>query len=163
MRYLAFVLMLVSQFVLADAAIDQYDPVQFEKRFHKADKDNNGMLSRDEAYAEFPRMPEFFDEIDSNKDGFITLKDVEIAIERRVDAAMKASKSSHRYGSVVAGKEAGKGIDIGTEQEPQFSSEAEERRYRNYKLHESIEEDRTEGAERGERFLPVSPFYVKPF
>ena len=163
MRYLAFTLMLASQFSWADAAIGQYDPVQFEKRFHKADKDKNGQLSRDEAYAEFPRMPEFFDEIDSNKDGFITLKDVELTIERRVDTAMKASQSSHRYGSVDAGKETAKGIEKSTAQEPQFTSEAEERRYRNYKLHEAIEEDRADAKERGELFPPVSPFYIKPF
>ena len=48
--------------IFAAAPIPTMDPVVFEQRFHKADKDKNGKLSRAEAYAEFPRMPEFFDE-----------------------------------------------------------------------------------------------------
>ena len=101
--------MLISTFAWAKAATDGYDPVKFEKRFHHADKDNNGKLSRKEAYAEFPRMPEFFDEIDTNKDGFITLKEVHNTMERRVNAAINTSKSASRYGGVDAGKESSAG------------------------------------------------------
>jgi hypothetical protein len=163
MRYLAFALMLVSPFVRADAATDKFDPVQFEKRFHHADKGNKGKLSREEAYAEFPHMPEFFDEIDTNKDGFITLKEVNKAMERRVNAAINASKSSNRYGGVDAGKQAATGVGENTGQEPIFTSEEEERRYRRLEFYESIEDSKTQAKDRGEPFPPSSPFYVKPF
>lgn len=174
MRYLAFALILVSTSVWADAAKDRYDPVQFEKRFHHADKDKKGKLSRKEAYAEFPRMPEFFDEIDTNKDGFITLKEVNKAMERRVNAAINASKSANRYGSVDAGKgkQAAKGAGNSTGQEPIFASEAEEQRYRRFQFYESIESSKAKANERGEAVkhndldpaLPAaSPILVKPF
>jgi hypothetical protein len=172
MRYLALALMLVSPLVWADATTDQFDSGQFEKRFHKADKDNKGKLSRKEAYAEFPRMPEFFDEIDTNKDGFITLKEVNKAMERRVNAAINASKSANRYGSVDAGKQAAKGAGNSTGQEPAFASEAEEQRYHRYQFYESIESNKAKANERGEAVkhndldpaLPAtSPILVKPF
>ena len=164
MRYLAFALMLVSTFVWAKATTDKYDPVKFEKRFHHADKDRNGKLSREEAYAEFPRMPEFFDEIDTNKDGFITLKEVNNAIERRVNAAINTSKSANRYG-INAGKEAAPGVGKSTGQDPVFTSEAEARRYHRMQFYESIEEDKAKAIERGEPVpeTPSSPILVKPF
>jgi hypothetical protein len=172
MRYLAFALMLVSTFVWADPTTDRFDRAQFEKRFHRADKDKKGKLSREEAYAEFPRMPEFFDEIDTNKDGFITLKEVDKAIERRVNAAINASKSANRYGSVDAGKKTTTGVGENTEQEPLFTSAAEERRYRRFQFYESVEGNKAKANERGEAVehgeldpvLPsTSPILVKPF
>jgi hypothetical protein len=169
MRYLAFALILVSPPVWAAAIPDKYDPVQFEKRFHKADKDNKGKLSRKEAYAEFPRMPEFFDEIDANKDGFITLKEVNKTMEQRVNAAINASKSSNRYGSVDAGKQAAPIAGAGAGQDPLFSSEAEERRYRRMEFYESIEESKSKAIDRGESVppsafeVPSSPILLKPF
>jgi hypothetical protein len=163
MRYLAFALMLVSPLVRADAATDKFDPVQFEKRFHQADKDNKGKLSREEAYAEFPRMPQYFDEIDTNRDGFITLQEVHDAMERRVNAAMNASKSANRYGSVAAGKQAAPVAGDSAAQDPVFTSEAEEKRYRRMQFYESIEDSKTQAKDRGEPFPPSSPFYVKPF
>ena len=165
MRYLAFVLMLVSTFAWAKAATDGYDPVKFEKRFHHADKDKNGKLSRKEAYAEFPRMPEFFDELDANKDGFITLKEVNDAMERRVNAAINASKSASHYGNVDAGKKAAPGAGKSTGQDPVFTSEAEARRYHRMQFYESIEEDKAKAIERGEPApeSPSSPILVKPF
>lgn len=165
MRYLAFALMLVSTFVWAKPITEKYDPVKFEKRFHHADKDKNGKLSRKEAYAEFPRMPEFFDELDANKDGFITLKEVHDAMERRVNAAINASKSANRYGSINAGKEAAPAAGKSTGQDPVFTSEAEERRYRRMQFYESIEADKAKAIERGEPVpeSPSSPILVKPF
>ncbi|MBK7766547.1 MAG: hypothetical protein IPI44_10770, partial [Sulfuritalea sp.] len=62
-----------------------------EKRFHAADKNGDGMLSREEAYAQFPRAPKFFDEIDSNRDKYITLVEVRQARARRVEAAISGS------------------------------------------------------------------------
>jgi hypothetical protein len=165
MRYLAFALMLVSPFVWAKAATDKYDPVQFKKRFHHADKDSNGKLSREEAYAEFPRMPEFFDEIDTNKDGFITLKEVHNTMERRVNAAIDTSTSASRYGGVGAGKETAPGVGKSAGKDPVFTSEAEERRYHRMQFYESIENDKAKAIERGEPVpeSPSSPILVKPF
>jgi hypothetical protein len=168
MRYLAVALMLVSPFVWADATLNKFDPVQFEKRFHHADKDHKGKLSREQAYAEFPRMPEFFDEIDTNKDGFITLKEVNKAMERRVNTAINASKSSTRYGSVDAGKQAAPVVGERAGQDPVFASEAEERRYRRMQFYESIEDDKARARDRGEPEAhplssPSSPIFVKPF
>lgn len=167
MRYLALILilMLISPFVWADAATAKFDPAQFEARFHHADKGNKGKLSREEAYAEFPRMPEFFDEIDTNKDGFITLKEVKKAMERRVNAAINASKSANRYGSVDAGKQAAPAVAESTAQDPVFTSEAEEKRYRRMQFYESIEGDKKKAYERGEPVpdSPSSPILVKPF
>jgi hypothetical protein len=165
MRYLAFALMLATPLAWADAATDKFDPVQFEKRFHHADKDNKGKLSREEAYAEFPRMPQYFDEIDANKDGFITLQEVHNAMERRVNAAMNASKSANRYDNVDAGKQAVPTVSGSTAQDPVFTSEAEEKRYRRMQFYESIEDSKTQAKDRGEFVspLPSSPILVKPF
>ena len=165
MRFLAFALMLVSPFVWADATTDKFDPGQFEKRFHKADKDKKGKLSREEAYAEFPRMPEFFDEIDTNKDGFITLDEVHDAMERRVNAAISASQSANRYGSVDAGKQAATRVGESTGQDPIFTSKEEEQRYRRFQFYESIGDDKTKALQRGEPvpLSPSSPILVKPF
>lgn len=165
MRYLTCALMLVSPLVWADSTAKEYDPARFETRFHNADKDNNGKLTREEAYAEFPRMPEFFDEIDMNKDGFITLMEVQKAMERRVDAAMNSSQPANRYGSVDVGKDTVTGSLDNTKQEPVFTSEAEERRYRRFQFYEAVGEDKSKALERGEPvpLSPTSPILVKPF
>jgi|GEM_PF-2442398 len=165
MRYLACVLMLASLPVWAGKTMKTFDPVQFEKHFHHADKDKNGKLNREEAYAEFPRMPEFFDEIDTNKDGFITLEEVNKAMERRVNAAMNSSHPAKRYGSVDAGKGAATGMIENDNQDPVFTSEAEERRYRRFQFYEAVGEDKSKALERGEPvpLSPTSPILVKPF
>lgn len=93
-------LLLASTSVLAAPASEPFDPVKFEQRFHKADTNKDSQLSRKEAYAEFPRMPEFFDEIDSNRDNAITLPEVKDALQRRVDAAFKATRGT---GNTAAG------------------------------------------------------------
>lgn len=93
-------LLLASTGVLAAPPSEPFDPAKFEQRFHKADTNKDGQLARKEAYAEFPRMPEFFDEIDSNRDNAITLPEVKEALQRRVDAAFTATRG---YGSAAAG------------------------------------------------------------
>ncbi len=165
MRYEIFALLLVSTCAWAEASTDNFNPVQFEKRFHKADKDEKGKLTREEAYAEFPRMPEFFDEIDWNKDGFITLEEVHNAMERRVNAAISASQTTNQYGKVDAGKEAATAIEKNTRQDPVFTSAAEERRYRRFQFYEDIGSDKMKSIERGEPIPPTpsSPIFVKPF
>ena len=83
---------------LAVVAQTNYDSVTFAKRFKAADTDKDGKLTRAEAYAAFPRMPQYFDEIDVNRDGSITLVEVDAAMKKRVEAALAASKTaSGRY------------------------------------------------------------------
>jgi hypothetical protein len=60
----------------------------FERRFRAADKDGDGRLSRTEAYAEFPRAPKFFDEIDADRDRHVTLIEFNRAMERRAATAL---------------------------------------------------------------------------
>jgi hypothetical protein len=98
MRLIASALMLVAGLAMAAEPVARFDQAQFEKRFRQADKGKKGKLSRAEAYAEFPGMPQYFDEIDRNRDGFITLDEVKRAMERRVDAAITAGRAG-RYGS----------------------------------------------------------------
>lgn len=147
----------------ADPAVEQYDPVKFEKRFHKADADRNGRLSRKEAYAEFPRMPDFFEEIDSNKDGFITLGEVDQAAQRRVDAAMKdldakqAAKPS--FGSAPqAGAVTGQQLML------QSKTEAR-RQYRN-QYYEELTAAKARAGQQGEPVpagMPSTPLIRKEF
>ena len=80
--------------VAAESTSGQIDPAAFEQRFKAADKDKDGKLTRKEAYEAFPRMPEFFGEIDRNRDDSITLEEVRRAMEKRVDAAIDAGKPS---------------------------------------------------------------------
>jgi len=165
MSYLCIALMLVLPMAWADAASDQYDPVRFEKRFHQADKGKKGKLSRKEAYAAFPRMPEFFDEIDTNKDGYITLKEVNAAVQRRVNAAINATRSTAKYGGIDAAKGSAPIAASGSAQEPAFTSEAEERRYRRMEFYESMAGEQQKAYQRGEPVpdTPTTPILVKPF
>jgi len=149
---------------MADPAVEQYDPVKFEKRFHKADVNKDGRLTRKEAYAEFPRMPEFFDEIDSNKDKFITLQEVQQAAERRVNAAMAATQGAKRYGGIDAGAATAQ-APAAEEQKQAFSSQAEARRYHRYEYYESISAEQAKSSAMGEPqpMSPSSPLFEKKF
>jgi len=92
MRYLFFCLACFPAVPMAQAIPDNFDQEKFEQRFRAADKNGDGRLSREEAYAAFPRAPEFFTEIDVNNDGYITLTEVGQARARRVDAVVNASR-----------------------------------------------------------------------
>ena len=141
-------LFLASTSVLAASTGGQLDPVEFEKRFNKADANKDGQLSRKDAYAEFPRMPEFFDEIDSNRDDAITLVEVRQALERRVDAAFKATKG---YGSPAAGN-----AETIAPQEPMPAGELESRRAYRMQYYESLSEEKDRARDMGE-VVPRSP------
>ncbi len=165
MRYLFLGLIFASTAAIADSAVGHYDPVLFEMRFHKADKGNKGKLSRQEAYAEFPLMPQYFDEIDSNKDHFITLEEVNRAVERRVDKAMAASaalKYHHDRNDARPGapKEA-----VPAELDLHFSGEAEARRYYRSQYYESMASDYARARGQGETVpqAPASPLLHKQF
>lgn len=153
MRITLTCLLLASTSVLAAPPATQFDPVQFEKRFHKADANKDGQLTRKDAYAEFPRMPEFFDEIDSNRDNAITLPEVQQAMERRVDAAFRASG---RYGSPAVGKGGAAVAVAGTAQEPVPLSELETKRALRNLYYQSLADDTERARDQGE-VVPQAP------
>ena len=92
MRFLLLCLTCLPAWSLAQQALpENFSQDIFERRFRAADKDGDGRLSRDEAYAEFPRAPRFFDEIDANRDTYVTAIEFNQAMERRAAAALEAA------------------------------------------------------------------------
>jgi Ca2+-binding EF-hand superfamily protein len=146
MRTVLTCVLLTSTSLWAAQPAEPLDPATFEKRFHLADTDKDGRLSRQEAYAEFPRMPQFFDEIDSNRDDAITLPEVNQALERRLDAAMKATTQLDASAMGTTGPAAG--------QAP-FDELATRRAVRE-QYYESLTEDKARARELGE-VVPRSP------
>ena len=55
---------------------------KMHERIKAADKDGDGKLSRAEAVA-LPRLAKHFDEIDTNKDGFITKEEMKAFHDKR--------------------------------------------------------------------------------
>lgn len=68
---------------ILDAAKKQ---LQFRANLASADKDKNGMLSREEAKA-LPNLSAQFDEIDANHDGQLTLKEISDYIRTHANKA----------------------------------------------------------------------------
>ena len=69
-------LLLLPAFALADSA-DKSGEKQYrmEEQFKKADKDNDGTLTKEEAKA-MPHVYKNFDAIDTDKDGTVSLEEV---------------------------------------------------------------------------------------
>lgn len=156
MRYSLLGLALLSSLAIAEPAKpDSFSQAKFEKRFHAADNNHDGKLTRQEAYAEFPRMPEFFDEIDTNKDGRITLGEVRRAQQRRMDRAM--SGSGQYAGAVKAPPTEPSGA-VETPTTPAFSSKAEARRERRYEYYESLAGSQEAARAQGEKAVPKAPY-----
>jgi hypothetical protein len=155
----------MSTAVAAESPAVRYDPVQFEQRFHKADQGTRGRLSREEAYREFPRMPEFFDDIDADRDGFITLEEVNRLVEKKTEAAIAASQAGARYGGIDAGKSGEDDARGGSRQEPQFASETERRHYYRNRYFEALADDKARAQYRGEVVSPspTTPLLKKSF
>ena len=63
---------------------------KMHERLKAADKDGDGKISRAEAAA-LPRIAKHFDEIDANKDGFITREELKAFHEKRVALKQKQS------------------------------------------------------------------------
>jgi len=127
---------------------------RFEKRFRAADKDRNGSLSRDEAYAEFPRAPEYFDQIDSNKDGQVSLAEVKKAMQKRVDAALAASGSNGKYAlPQSSGTASMPNAEAGAQ--PAFASKQEAARAHRYDYYESLAETQDAARKRNEPTMPT--------
>ncbi len=59
------------------------DKARFDKRFHAADKDGDGALTRDEARRSMPSIYRRFNEIDTDKDGRVTREELEAAFSKR--------------------------------------------------------------------------------
>lgn len=58
-----------------------------EQRFKKADADGDGRLSREEAKKSTPQLARDFDRIDANKDGMVTMEELEAARKARAGAS----------------------------------------------------------------------------
>jgi hypothetical protein len=56
---------------------------QIEQRFKKADSNGDGKLSRDEARKSMPAVARNFDAIDANKDGFVTMEELQAMSKAR--------------------------------------------------------------------------------
>lgn len=57
---------------------------ELSERFHAADANGDGQLSRDEAQAGMPRVYAHFDAIDSAHKGYLTEDDIVAAVRARV-------------------------------------------------------------------------------
>lgn len=122
---------------LAAPATGEFNQAEFEKRFNAADTAKTGKLSRKAAYKAFPRAPEFFDEVDQNKDNFITIKEVNQALDRRWDAAVKSNK----YNLPATPQTAPTSGAVTTNPEPAFGSKAEAQQAHRYEYYESLAGD----------------------
>ncbi|WP_137928147.1 EF-hand domain-containing protein [Cupriavidus sp. 2SB] len=54
----------------------------FEAKFKAADKNNDGVLTRDEFKTAFPRMANRFDKLDANRDGKVTMAEIQSDMEK---------------------------------------------------------------------------------
>lgn len=150
MRYSFLLLALISGAAFAQGTKAPISKAQFEERFRAADQNKDNKLSRDEAYAAFPRMPAFFDQIDSNKDGYITLAEVNRAVDKHVSKTLANSRQGSQYikpqdlKSGVAGEQADPArVEV-------FSSKAEARRQHRYDYYESLAEHQELKPQRGD-------------
>lgn len=68
--------------------------MRLQERFLGSDKDNDGSISREEAFETMPQIARHFSQVDLNNDGVITLNELEAAqasaIERRRAETAKA-------------------------------------------------------------------------
>jgi hypothetical protein len=129
--------LLFSALAFAAPATGEFNQAEFEKRFNAADTGKTGKLSRQAAYKAFPRAPEFFDEVDRNKDNFITIKEVNQALDRRWEAAMKSNK----YNLPATPQTAPAGDAVSGNQDAAYSSKAEAQRAHRYEYYESLAGD----------------------
>lgn len=163
-HYITAGLFFVSAAVIGDTPPNRMSKSQFEQMFKAADIDKDGVLTRAEAYAKFPKAPKFFDQIDRNKDGYVSLQEVEAAMKRSVDAAITAGVASKRYSGAadtgIAGSGTASGADV-----PEFASETDAREHHRYRYYDSLVSSEERALERGEliRAEPVPNVLKKPF
>ncbi len=63
--------------------------VELEARFHKADANHDGLLTRDEAKGTMPRVFSHFDEIDAAHKGALSLDDIESFLMSKMQERQK--------------------------------------------------------------------------
>lgn len=137
-QLIALSTLLITSLATAAPPIGEFNQAEFEKRFKAADKTKTGRLSRQAAYAEFPRMPQYFDEIDRNKDGFITLKEVEQALDHRLETAMKASTMGKTNIAPATAPDVATPNLSNSESGSVYSSKEEAKRAQRYEYYESL-------------------------
>lgn len=82
-------LLLAPAFALAaDAGKPGEKKYRMEEHFKKADKDNDGTLTRDEAKA-MPHVAKHFKEIDTDKDGTVSMDEIRAFMKSHKDDAHK--------------------------------------------------------------------------
>ena len=92
----AFVTVLLTAGIGASSVFAQTPPEppksdraqKMHERLKAADKDGDGKISRAEAAA-LPRIAKHFDEIDTNKDGFITKEEMKASHDKRAASRQK--------------------------------------------------------------------------
>ena len=89
-------LLLLPAFALADSA-DKSGEKQYrmEEQFKKADKDNDGTLTKDEAKA-MPHVAKHFKEIDTDKDGTVSMDEIRTFMKSHKDDAHKRGEESFK-------------------------------------------------------------------
>ena len=92
----AIITVLLSASIVTSAVFAQTPPEapkgdrahKMHERFKAADKDGDGKISRAEAVA-LPRIAKHFDEIDTNKDGFVTKEELKAQHDKRAAQKQK--------------------------------------------------------------------------
>jgi len=64
---------------------------RIQERFFGSDKDNDGSISREEAFETLPQIARHFNQVDLNADGVITLNELEAAQARAVERLRAAA------------------------------------------------------------------------
>ena len=88
-KQLALCTLLASAILIAPYACAAGQPgSKLETAFKKADTDNDGTLTKDEAKA-MPRVAKNFDAIDTDKDGTVSLAEIQVAMKKMAREAHK--------------------------------------------------------------------------
>ncbi|MEO8417633.1 MAG: EF-hand domain-containing protein [Methylophilaceae bacterium] len=67
---------------------------RLQERFLNSDKDNDGSISREEAFETMPQIARHFSQVDLNNDGVITLNELEAAQARAVEHQRAATTTA---------------------------------------------------------------------
>lgn len=73
---------LLSFLATSVSAQESYRDRQIDERFAKADKNQDGKLTREEAQAGMPKVAANFDKIDTQKKGYVTVDQIKAVADR---------------------------------------------------------------------------------